>query len=117
MSRSSATPPTESEEEFWGQSFAFLHPPEERTALAAASLVARIDVAPEAAGALPLLATVADLTEHQLRKTEKEAEKRRAFLNHPLKRIHEWATNEVDRAKHSAEVWRERKKKRPRARK
>lgn len=48
---------------------------------------------------------------------EKEAEKRRAFLNHPLKSIREWAIDEVDRAKHSAEVWRERKKKRPRARK
>lgn len=48
---------------------------------------------------------------------EKEAEKRRAFLNHPLKRIREWAIDEVDRAKHSAEIWRERKKKRPRARK
>lgn len=48
---------------------------------------------------------------------EKEAEKRRAFLNHPLKRIREWAINEVDRAKRSAEVWRERKKKRPHARK
>jgi len=45
---------------------------------------------------------------------EKEAEKRRMFLNHPLKRIREWAIDEVDRAKHSAEVWRERKKKRPR---
>jgi hypothetical protein len=48
---------------------------------------------------------------------EKEAEKRRAFLNHPLKRIREWAIDEVDRAKHSAEVWRERRKRRPRARK
>lgn len=47
---------------------------------------------------------------------EKEAEKRRPFLNHPLKRIREWAIDEVVRAKHSAEVWRERKKKRPRVR-
>ena len=43
---------------------------------------------------------------------EKEAERRRAFLNHPLKRIRDWAIDEVERAKYSAEVWRERKKKR-----
>ena len=45
---------------------------------------------------------------------EKEAEKRRVFLNHPLRRIREWAINEVEMAKHSAERWRERKRKRSR---
>jgi hypothetical protein len=42
---------------------------EERTALAAASLLDRLDVLPEAAGALPFLAGIAGLTEQQLRKT------------------------------------------------
>ena len=43
---------------------------------------------------------------------ENEAERLRLFLNHPLRRIRDWATNEVDRAKRSAKHWRERKRRR-----
>jgi len=45
---------------------------------------------------------------------EKEAERRRPFLNHALRRIREWAKNEVDMAKRSAKRWQQRKRKRPR---
>jgi hypothetical protein len=41
---------------------------------------------------------------------EKEAERRRPFVNHPLRRIREWARNEVAMAKQSAKHWRQRKR-------
>ena len=43
---------------------------------------------------------------------EKEAQRRRPFLNHALRRIREWAKNEVDMAKRSAKRWQQRKRKR-----
>jgi hypothetical protein len=43
---------------------------------------------------------------------EKEAEQRRPFLNHALRRIREWAKSEVDMAKRSAKHWQQRKRNR-----
>lgn len=53
---------------------------------------------------------IGDIEEEHL----KEAEKWRMFLNHPLRRIREWASDEVDQAKRSAEYWRDGKRKRKR---
>jgi hypothetical protein len=43
---------------------------------------------------------------------EKEAEELRLFVNHPLRRIREWAADEVESAKRSAARWRQRKRRR-----
>ena len=44
--------------------------------------------------------------------TKSEAEVAKKFLNHPLRRIREWAVDEIETAKRQADWWRREKEER-----